>query len=615
MAALASCGGAGDGVRTSSKWLDAHYDPVANLHTFSSCVTLADLHGDGDQKLVVGNFGSTGHDMKLKVYQGTTLLSENTLPDLPTSVVSFLMEQHEPRMPALAVASGPYIYVYKNLRPYFKFTLPLMEPNAMEKVVWDQAKEDKVDLLSMKEMLEAIRENAEMPLSVQSLRFLTLDPPEMESFVNQHKFQPIKRQTVITCMSTLKKSRVDEDAISCLVVGTENMEILILDPEAFTLLSKVAIPGVPAFLDVTGQFDVEYHLTVACRNGTIYILRRDSKRPKYCIELSSQAVGLVRVQKNIMVACSDETLRGYSQKGKKLWAVTLPATPITLGLMDEKLQSFQAVLVALSNREVHVYRDKNLVNVIQVPDVVTSIVFGHYGREDNTLIMTTKGGCLVIKILKRTSTFHKGDAAAGVPVAQSTKLSVPKKTKLYVDQTLRERECGVAMHHVFQTDLSRIRLTAARAYVRALECSMTPVSESLQEPLKLNAVVRKPFKRLGMSESLNCILTIINIIKVQGMGPTFKLCLNLQNMSETRAIADLLICFIYDENHYSVECPFFKAPMLIPGLNYPLATFVECLSDQAISDVIKVFVLKESSSQPLLTAHISMPVSEGSTAA
>ncbi|XP_013919004.1 PREDICTED: Bardet-Biedl syndrome 1 protein [Thamnophis sirtalis] len=287
-----------------------------------------------------------------------------------------------------------------------------------------------------------------------------------------------------------------------------------------------------------------------------------------------------------MVACSDETLRGYNQKGKKLWAVKLSANPITLGFMDGKLQSFQAVLVALANREIHVYRDKNLVNVIQVPDVVTSIVFGHYGREDNTLIMTTQGGGLIIKILKRTSTFHKGDATAGVLVTQSAKLNMPKKTKLYVDQTLRERESGAAMHQVFQTDLRRIRLTAARAYARALECSMGPISESLQEPLKLNAVV-------------------------QGMGPTFKLCLNLQNMSESRAIANLLICFIYNENHYSVERPFFKAPMLIPGLNYPLATFVECLSDQAISDVIKVFVVKEGNSQPLLTAHISMPVSEG----
>ncbi|XP_044304769.1 Bardet-Biedl syndrome 1 protein [Varanus komodoensis] len=584
--ASSSSGAAGEGSQANSKWLDAHYDPVASLYTFSSCVALADLHGDGDYKLVVGNLGPTGHEMKLKVYQGMGLLSENALPDLPASVAAFLMEQHEPRMPAVAVASGPYIYVYKNLRPYFKFTLPPMEPNPMEKEVWEQAKEDKVDLLLMKEMLEVIRENAEMPLSVQSLRFLALDPPEMESFVNQHKVHPIKRQTVITCMATLKKNMVDEEAISCLVIGTENEEILILDPEAFTVLAKMSVPSVPAFLDVMGQFDVEYRLSVACRNGCIYILRRDSKRPKYCIELSAQAVGLVRVQKNIVVACSDETLQGYTQKGKKLWVVPLPAAPVTMRLLEEKLQSFQAVLVALANGEVHMYRDKNLVNVIKTQDIVTSICFGRYGREDNTLLMTTKGGGLIIKILKRTATFDKGDAVVGAPVAQSIKLNVPKKTKLYVDQTLRERENGVAMHRVFQTDLNRIRIMAARAYVRALECSMTPVSESLQEPLKMNAVV-------------------------QGMGPTFKLSLHLQNMSDSRAVANLLVSFLYDEKLYSVERPFFKAPMLVPGLNYPLVTYVECLSDQSISDIIKVFVLPEGGAEPLLTAHINMPVSEG----
>ncbi|KAG8146716.1 hypothetical protein E2320_013833 [Naja naja] len=569
MAMAASSGGAGDGLRTSSKWLDAYYDPVANLHTFSSCVTLADLHGDGNHKLVVGNFGSTGHEMKLKVYQGTTLLSENTLPDLPTSVVSFLMELHEPRMPALAVASGPYIYVYKNLRPYFKFTLPPMEPNPMEKVVWDQAKEDKVDLLSMKEMLEAIRENAEMPLSVQSLRFLTLELPEMESFVNQHKFQPIKRQTVITCMATLKKNRVEEDAISCLVVGTENMEILILDPEAFTILSKVAIPGVPAFLDIAGQFD----------GNTISPWHVGTVAFTSFAGMSTSGKGAVLQQTGLQTAqilhrtefpgcgfgSSPEEHHGglFRRDAAGLQPeVTLPAAPVTLGLMDEKLQSFQAVLVSLANREIHVYRDKNLVNVIQVPVAIPGVpafldIAGQFDVEYYLTVACRNGsvyilrryvhqwqrGCsaadsggLIIKILKRTSTFHKGDATAGVPVAQSTKLNVPKKTKLYVDQTLRERECGV--------DLSRIRLTAARAYVRALECSMAPVSESLQEPLKLNAVV-------------------------QGMGPTFKLCLNLQNMSEN------------------------------PGSSlFPL----------------QVFVLKEGSSQPLLTAHISMPVSEGLTA-
>lgn len=79
--------------------------------------------------------------MKLKVYRGTGLLSESTLLDLPTGLVSFLMDLHEPRTPAIAVASGPFIYVYKNLRPYFKFTLPTLEVNPLEQDVWSQVKE------------------------------------------------------------------------------------------------------------------------------------------------------------------------------------------------------------------------------------------------------------------------------------------------------------------------------------------------------------------------------------------------------------------------------------------------------------------------------------------
>ncbi len=101
-------------------------------------------------------------------------------------------------------------------------------------------------------------------------RFLMLEPQEMENFVLLHKEQPIRRQvpvstytqsltprqtktdaltgvlslclsqTVITCIGTLKKNMADEDAVSCLVIGTENGDVYILDPEAFTILYKVS---------------------------------------------------------------------------------------------------------------------------------------------------------------------------------------------------------------------------------------------------------------------------------------------------------------------------------------------------------------------------------------
>lgn len=43
----------------------------------------------------------------------------------------------------------------------------------------------------------------------------------------------------------------DEDAVSCLVIGTENKDVFILDPEAFTILSKVSqMPPPNLFVDV-----------------------------------------------------------------------------------------------------------------------------------------------------------------------------------------------------------------------------------------------------------------------------------------------------------------------------------------------------------------------------
>ncbi|KAJ4939607.1 hypothetical protein JOQ06_029051 [Pogonophryne albipinna] len=535
----------GDG----GKWLEAHYDPLAGLFSFSSCVDLADLSGDGESRLVVGDLGTGGGGMKLKVYRGTALMSESSLLDLPSGLVAFFMDLHEPRIPAVAVASGPCVYVYKNLRPYFKFTLPGLRVNTLEQDVWRQVREGQIDPLTLKEMLESVRKTADVPLSVRSLRFLSLDPDDMDDFVQLHKQQPIRRQTVITCIGTLKKSTADEDGVSCLVIGTESCDVFVLDPEAFIILSTVnpfkstgleverrtvgvdyrvlqmSLPAPPTMMDVTGQFDVEFRITVACRNGNIYILRRESEKPKYCIELSSHPVGLVRVGKNVVVGCADESLQGFTQKGKKLWTVLLPAPITTMASMELPTRGLQAVLVGLANCEVQLYRDKSLLSSIKTPE----------------------DGGLIVNILKRTASFEDRAAAAGPPLAQSVRLNVPKKTKL-----------------------------------------LTPMSCRLSEPLKMNAVV-------------------------QGLGPAFKLTLNVQNTAACRPVANLAVSFLYDESLYRMRTPYLRIPLLVPGVVYPVETFVECSSDKGISDIIKVFVLQEGSSAPLLSAHINMPVSEGLT--
>lgn len=52
-------------------------------------------------------------------------------------------------------------------------------------------------------------------------------------------------------------------------------------------------------------------------------------------------------------------------KGKKLWTTYLPAPVTTMALLDLPTRGFQAILVALANCEVHVYRDKNVVSTIK----------------------------------------------------------------------------------------------------------------------------------------------------------------------------------------------------------------------------------------------------------
>ena len=124
-------------------------------------------------------------------------------------------------------------------------------------------------------------------------------------------------------------------------------------------------------------------------------------------------------------------------------------------ILDNRPKNYKAVMVSLAYKEVHIYKDKYLVDKIQCEDAVTGMKYGRFGREDSCLIMTTQGGGMIVKILKRTATMDESDGKGGPPDAQNKRLNVPKKTKLFVDQTLREREkatrkpvCTVLYEHV-----------------------------------------------------------------------------------------------------------------------------------------------------------------------
>lgn len=81
------------------------------------------------------------------------------------------------------------------LKNYFKISEScVLYGTLIEQDVWQQVREGQIDPMSLKEMLESIRNKADVPLSVRSLSFLSLEPTQMDEFVQLHKHQPVKRQ-------------------------------------------------------------------------------------------------------------------------------------------------------------------------------------------------------------------------------------------------------------------------------------------------------------------------------------------------------------------------------------------------------------------------------------
>ena len=200
------------------------------------------------------------------------------------------------------------------------------------------------------------------------------------------------------------------------------------------------------------------------------------------------------------------------------------------------------------------------------------------------LAVVGASGGLYIKMLQRTAKFDAAAGATGPPPEQDVPLSIPKKTKLYVEQTQREREQATEMHRAFQRDLCKLRLSTARAYVKMITDGQGPMSYASGSALRLTA-------------------------QVQGLGPKFKIKLSLQNTG-SKAVSELEVALNYNALLYRVRAAIFDVPLLIPGLVHRLDAELECVDENGTADVVRVYVCPKNSLVPILSAIVNMPQSE-----
>mmetsp|Transcript_15923 Transcript_15923/g.35247 ORF Transcript_15923/g.35247 Transcript_15923/m.35247 type:complete len:481 (+) Transcript_15923:78-1520(+) len=437
--------------KTFSPLLHAWHDPLAGLKVHSSCVKLADLECDGDSKLCICDL-----DKKLKIYKGTTLAVEYAILDTPVALCIIHSEYTLPRIPSIAVAAGSHVFIYRQLRPYRKWTCPFVDIAPVEQEVWTALKSEGLSpVAAAKQLIEARDKGTK--LSARSMDLLSLEGDSARAvFVHEMREIMYAQSTLITCMEVLKKDSEDDDAITLLVVGTEagQMYVLPQDPAGSSYLCKVQLPSTPAILSVSGLFDVEWRISVICRDGKMYSVRPGEARSTAVLsgavtDLGSQAVAAVRQDKALWVATMDKSISCYSSKGKRIKGIVLNEDISELCVMAlKRAKASFLLLVALATGELCIYRELHRVYSFKVDAPITALCYGSYGREENSLIIVNGQGSLTIKMWKRAADADSFSTNSGPPPEQDIPLPVPKKTKLYVEQTQREREKAPEIHRV-----------------------------------------------------------------------------------------------------------------------------------------------------------------------
>merc|ERR1712217_955751 len=272
-------------------------------------------------------------------------------------------------------------------------------------------------------------------------------------------------------------------------------------------------------------------------------------------------------------------------KGKKNHSIYLQNPISCMSLLQiTKARTAKALVVATNNGEVRLYNGKHLITLIKTNDVVTGLKLGTFGREEGSMVLSFKSGALMVKILQRNANLEVASSTPGPPPEQDIPLDVPKRTKLYVEQTSREREQAIDMHRTFQRDLCKLRLSTARAYVNLLGAGHGPMSSAGGAQVRLNA-------------------------QVIGMGPQFKIVVRVHNAG-VHALYDVPMMATTNPSLYRLSKPCCHLPILVPQQIYIVETPITCSNENGGTDSVRIFLCSQNSNVPIISAIVNMPISE-----
>jgi Bardet-Biedl syndrome 1 protein len=118
---------------------------------------------------------------------------EHALLEIPVAVCCYYMDLSAPPAPVIAVAAGSNIYIYRNLKPFFKFTLPNPFVEQQEQTVWDDIRSGRLEPARAREVLKGYKDTG-FSLSMRSLDLLAVHEPTMVCYSRGKRVRKEKRE-------------------------------------------------------------------------------------------------------------------------------------------------------------------------------------------------------------------------------------------------------------------------------------------------------------------------------------------------------------------------------------------------------------------------------------
>lgn len=369
-------------------------------------------------------------------------------------------------------------------------------------------------------------------------------------------------------------------------------------------MDKHHLGWAPVAISSTGLWSGDGIIFVVSRDSRVGSLRKGLSTITLWDKLSAPAVAIAPLTcGGVAIITMDGVLVGFSSKGRRMWRVQLPGLALDMTGLPVPQTGLSLLAISVPRIGILIYDAQYHVDTITTLEPISALKvnfymiidyflfvsincvlnlilqFGKMGQEERAMAMITINGGLCVKILKRTANFNArpGPTNSSTDGTTHSRFVIPKKTRLFVEQSIRERSEAVKIHNTFQQGQLRLRLSVAKKAQQVLRS----VDDGEANPITLE-------------------------ISVLGLGPTYNIRTLVTNVSDNILTSSLFLVFRTTET--TIEPRVVDLPLLPSGIPVPI--IVKATPKAAIIDKVKVLLCKKGKIQPITSATVILPVAE-----